>query len=224
MIEEDHWDNIGQLCAERFVKRMVKAGTTIEEHERRFLPHRGTIGYEARTLHVKEESYSIDEHVHRLSSLMRYSIISWLPNARPEPPCPGRHPQAIPLSLTRSAPGRGAVAAPRPWWGPGLWPTTTVPPWRHVCDEGAGAPRLRTDGAGGDAGGGGSRVGALAGARHLGLLAPHRAHRTPAVSRRPHPPTSAGHTPSAGGGRLQCLMRLGPWQGYCPRVVFPLLI
>lgn len=35
--------------------------------------------------------------------------------------------------------------------------------------------------------------------------------RTPAVSRRPHPPTSACQKPSAGGGRLQCHVRRTTW-------------
>ena len=43
---------------------MVKAGAPVEEHERRLLPHRGTIGYETGTLHIKEQSYTIHNHVH----------------------------------------------------------------------------------------------------------------------------------------------------------------
>jgi hypothetical protein len=46
---------------------MVKAGAPVEEHERRFLPHRGTIGYKAGALHIKEESDPIHEHVHIVS-------------------------------------------------------------------------------------------------------------------------------------------------------------
>jgi peptide/nickel transport system permease protein len=42
---------------------MLKAGASVEEHERRLLPHRGTIGHEADTLHIKEESYTIHKHM-----------------------------------------------------------------------------------------------------------------------------------------------------------------
>ena len=63
MVEVDHLGYIGQLREVRFVTRMVKAGAPVEEHERRFLPHGGTIGYEAGTLHIKEQSYTIHKHV-----------------------------------------------------------------------------------------------------------------------------------------------------------------
>ena len=93
---------------------------------------------------------------------------------------------------------------------------TTAPPSPGVSGQGARAPGLRTDEAGVDAGGRGSRVGALAGALALGLLTPHRAHLTPAVSGGPLPPTTtAGH---AATGAVRSSAMLG---GRAPLLVGP---
>ena len=47
---------------------MVKTGTTVEENDRRLLSQGRTVGHQAGALDVKEESHSVDEHLHPITS------------------------------------------------------------------------------------------------------------------------------------------------------------
>jgi hypothetical protein len=98
------------------------------------------------------------------------------------------------------------------WWVPGPCSPTPIPPCRHAGVQEAGAPRLRRDEAEAGAGPSGSRVGAPAWTLLLGLLMPHRAHLTPAVSRRALHDTRLPQR-YHWRGRLQCDVRSPPGHG-----------
>src|SRR6267143_6242312 len=50
MIQEDDLRDIGQSREPRLVDRMVKAGATVEEDQRRLVPHAATVRHEAGAL------------------------------------------------------------------------------------------------------------------------------------------------------------------------------
>ncbi len=64
MVEEDDLRDVGQGREPRLVDRVIQAGPSVQEDERRLLTHGGSVGHETGAFDVEEEPDAIDEHVH----------------------------------------------------------------------------------------------------------------------------------------------------------------